>query len=69
MVVLDVETSAYFAVNDTGAELWAALREGTTEERLRDVLVATHGIEEATAAADVAEFVSTLREHRLLDDE
>jgi hypothetical protein len=66
-VVLDSRRSIYFAVNETGMQLWSALRKGTTEAELRRMLVDAHGVSEAIAAVDIAAFLAQLEEHGLLN--
>lgn len=67
VVALDLETSAYLAVNDTGALLWPLVVAGTTEAGLVEVLIDRYQIDEAQARADVGAFVAHLRSFSLLD--
>jgi hypothetical protein len=68
MIAIDVRDSTYLTANDSGALLWVALAAGATKEQLASSLVDTYGIDAATAAADVEQFLSDLREHGLLDE-
>ena len=67
VVVLDTQGSQYYFVNETGGELWTALRAGTTAAALTQLLVEHHGVEDVRAQADVAAFVAQLTEAGLLD--
>lgn len=68
VVVLDTAKSLYYSVNETGVKLWLALRDGTTEQALRRLLVEENGISEDKAAADVTAFLGELDAAGLLDE-
>lgn len=67
VVVLDLNASAYLAVNDTGAVLWPLVAEGASERRLAEELTARLGIDGEPARTDVAAFVDRLRSLRLVE--
>ena len=67
IVVLDLDGSAYFKLNETGAVLWQPLLSGTTEAELVGLLCAHFDIDEAQATADVQAFCDDLRAHGLLE--
>ena len=67
VVVLDVGSSAYMAVNDTGTILWPLVVEGATESRLVDELATHFHVEPEQAASDVKAFVDQLRSLSLVD--
>jgi hypothetical protein len=66
VVALDVRTSQYLAVNDTGRLLWSALAEGATRDELVERLVEAHEIDRGRAAADVDAFVAELEARDLI---
>lgn len=68
VVAVDLETSTYLAVNETGAFLWSSLAEGASMERLTSALAEEFGITPESARRDVEEFVATLREHDLIEE-
>jgi hypothetical protein len=68
IVALDLSSSAYLAVNDTGALLWPLVAAGTTEGALVDELTACFDIDVERARADVGAFVDRLRSLTLLED-
>lgn len=68
IVVLDLERSEYFVVNDTGAVVWELLADGTTMDDLVAALVGRFGIDVEAAELDAAEFVAALRASGLLAD-
>jgi Coenzyme PQQ synthesis protein D (PqqD) len=67
VLVLDLEDSDYLIVNRTGAAVWPALVAGTTREELIELLTSTFDVDAESAAANLDEFLSTLRERRLLE--
>jgi Coenzyme PQQ synthesis protein D (PqqD) len=67
VLVLDLEDSDYLIVNRTGAAVWPALVAGTTREKLIELLTSTFDVDAGSAAANLDEFLSTLRERRLLE--
>ena len=68
VVALDVGSSAYVAVNDTGAALWPLVAGGTTPQQLVDALTARFPVDAERARADVDAFVVQLRALRLVDE-
>lgn len=63
-VILDVDSLQVFTLNETGMFLVEALRDGeTTRDGLVARLVEAFEVDEATAAADVGEFVADLARH------
>ena len=69
VVVLDLSSSAYLAVNGTGAALWRLVAAGTTERRLVDELTARFPVDVDQARADVTQFTAQLRDLALLETE
>lgn len=69
VVALDLSTSAYLGVNDTGAHLWPLVAVGTTEADLAVELMGRFGIDADRARADIGTFVEDLRSLGLLADE
>lgn len=67
-VVLDLKTSTYLAINETGRTLWPALQDGATLDELAVLLAERHGVGDAVARADAAAFVAALGQHDLLAD-
>lgn len=48
-------------LNDSGALLWNAIKEGSDEKELAGLLVRTYGIPEDKAGKDAGSFLETLR--------
>ena len=49
-------------LNETGGFLWEKLAEGADADALKTALLAEYDVDEATAKADVANFLSRLEE-------
>lgn len=56
------------ALNETGKLLFGLLMEGSTEEKMAAALMETYEVDEATATADVAAFLSPLRGAKLIEE-
>jgi len=67
VVALDLRTSTYLGVNETGAALWPALIEGATREQLVGRLEDGFGIDRGRAERDLDAFLNSLREQDLLE--
>ncbi|MCE7481984.1 PqqD family protein [Microbacterium profundi] len=66
LVVLDLKTSAYLTTNVAGALLVKQLTEEREEQDLVDALVAEFDIDVELARADVASYLTQLREKSML---
>lgn len=53
-------------LNETGAFLWEQLKNECSEEELLTALRAEYAVDEATAKADIAAFLASLKEAALL---
>lgn len=61
-----VSFNAMVTTNETGAFLWEKLKNDTTEEELVSALLAEYDVDAETAKADISEFLSKLRDGKLL---
>ena len=68
VVALDLASSSYLGVNDTGAVLWPLVAEGTTEARLVEALTAQFTVGPEQAKADIEACVEQLRSLALVDE-
>jgi hypothetical protein len=68
VIVLDLVSATYFAVDPSAARLWLALSRGATRAALIDELVMTYEHDEPRAAEDVDTFISSCRANDLLDE-
>ncbi|MEE8601607.1 PqqD family protein [Euzebya tangerina] len=68
VIAVDLTRDEYLSLNHTGSLLWRELVAGATITDLVDRLVQAFAVDARTASRDVTEFVTTLRERRLLTD-
>lgn len=68
IVVLDLATSRYLAVNHSGAVLWRALCAEITRSALEATLSERYAIAPEAAAQAVEEFLAALRARGLLSE-
>ena len=69
VVALDLKSSDYLAVNQSGAKLWAALAVGATRDQLVDVLIGGFAIPREQAEREADAFVRMLaRQDILVED-
>ena len=68
IVALDTRESQYLGVNESGADLWGMLAEGTSEDALAEHLVQTYKLDRDLAGAHVAAFLDQLRAQSLLEE-
>jgi hypothetical protein len=69
VVVLDLATSTYRALNATGTLLWEQLTDWASTDDLIAVLVHSYGITSTAASRDVARFLDDCTEAGLLETE
>ncbi len=63
-----IDFSSMITTNETGAFLWNELSKGSDEDSLSRALLAEYtGIDEATAKADIAEFLKALEDNNILE--
>lgn len=63
-----VDLNAMINVNETGAFLFKALENKTTEEALLDALTKEYDVDSATAKADTKDFLEILRKNSMLEE-
>ncbi len=61
-----VSFRSIISLNETGAFLWEALEKETTEDELLQNMLKEYDVDEATAKADIAEFINTMKKANLL---
>lgn len=66
MILLDLETGLYFTLNHVGATIWHGLELGKSGADIVAAIVEQYEVDEATAAADLAEYLEALSAEGLL---
>ena len=63
-----VTFKAIITLNESGAFLWQTLENDITKEQLLDAMLKEYNVDNATAIADIDEFLNKLKEADLLDE-
>lgn len=66
-VVLDIQTKKYFSLNDTGARIWALIREGLNTNDIVSVLLGEYDVSASAAREAVSALVASLASQRLIE--
>ena len=66
LVVLDLETSAYLSINETGTCVWPLLETGARRDELVNAVLDNYEIEADVAGRDIDTFLSSLVARGLL---
>jgi coenzyme PQQ synthesis protein D (PqqD) len=66
-VLLDLESSAYFAAKGSGSFIVNCLTDGATEDSLVERLVEHYEVDLETAKGDVSEFLRQLEANKMLE--
>ena len=67
-ILLDVDLGEIFRLNPVGTRIIELLKEGHNGPSLTSVLSCEFGVPEQVVLVDVSEFLSQLRERRLIED-
>ena len=62
VIVLDLRTSEYLTLNDTGAFLWVVLESGASAQSLYESLMGRWEVDRETAEKDVDDFLQYCRD-------
>lgn len=66
-VVLDIQTKKYFSLNETGARIWALLREGLDCDAIISTLLGEYDVTRAAAEEAVTSLVESLAAEKLIE--
>ena len=66
VVVLDLDTSEYFALNPTGSLIWTAIERGATVAELVTAVMQEFEVSEDVAVRDIEAFLGALTSRKLL---
>jgi type I protein arginine methyltransferase len=67
LLLLDPATGVYHVLNETGALVWEALREGARVESIAAAVATHYDVEESRIVEDVAAIVAELQEAKLIE--
>jgi hypothetical protein len=68
VMIIDLDSGAYFALNGAAADAWTFVAGGADLAATTDLLAKRYGVDRARVEADVRHFVDTLVRDRLLTD-
>jgi len=68
LVMINVESGRYVALNDTAAEAWRLLEEPKDQEALVTALTGTFNIDRETCAQSVTDLMERMRSLDLIED-
>jgi len=63
-----VDFQMMLSLNETGVFLWEHLKTDTNEEKLLEALLKEYDVDEATAKADINEFVELLKTKKVIEE-
>jgi hypothetical protein len=66
-VVLDIQTKKYFSLTETGARVWALIREGRGVEDIVSTLLEEYDVTREDAEAAVTSLVDSLAGEKLIE--
>ena len=65
-VLLDMDSSYYFSLNETGTRIWRGLEDGLTEDEIVDGIVAEWDVTREEATRTLRDFLDTLEREGLV---
>ncbi|MFI5349400.1 MAG: PqqD family protein [Elusimicrobiota bacterium] len=68
VIILNVDNSVYYSLNETGAAVWEKLGAGTAPDEIAAEISREYGAALPSVEKDVAEIISNLRKEKLLID-
>ena len=66
-VLLDLNSEAYFGLDEVGTRIWTLLNEGKTAVEMVDVLLEEYEVERETLEGDVRDLLTALIEAGLIE--
>lgn len=65
-VILDLQTSVYYSLNETGTFIWDELTKGRAVDEVHDAMSREFEVEARSAKKHVDDFVGKMRREKLL---
>jgi hypothetical protein len=66
IVILDLNTSLYYSLNEVGARVWELLNEGHSREDVARSIVEEYDADHKAAAKDIDSLIKELSQEKLL---
>ena len=67
LVLLDLESGIYFALDSVGARIWALISDGASLETVRDTMLAEFNVEAETLERDIRTLMNELERRKLVE--
>lgn len=65
-VILDLESSVYYSLNEIAALIWELLEKGNTADQIVEHIIEEYAVEPGSAKKDVSEFLRHLDKEKLI---
>lgn len=66
VVILDLETSVYYSLNETASDIWELIGKGLSEEDIAEEVADRYGQKPASVKKDVNALVKKLKKEKLI---
>jgi hypothetical protein len=66
IVVLELESGAYYGLNEVGARIWLLIQKYETLEEVLEALLKEYDTDEATLRGDLQKYIQVLAEAKLV---
>lgn len=66
VVILDLETSVYYSLNETASDIWELIGKGLSEEDIAEEVADRYGQKTASVKKDVNALVKKLKKEKLI---
>ncbi|HRY28452.1 MAG TPA: PqqD family protein [Elusimicrobiota bacterium] len=66
VVILDLETSVYYSLNETGSKIWELIGKGLSEEAIAEEVAEDYGQKVATVKKDVSAIIKKMKKENLV---
>jgi len=66
VVILDLETSVYYSLNETAGHIWELVGKGLSEQAIADELAEEYGQSVKTVQKDVSALIKKLKKENLI---
>lgn len=66
IVVLDLETSVYFSLNEVAARIWELIHQGKAVSETVRALTEEYAVDERAARKDASRFLEELKKEKLI---
>jgi DNA-binding NarL/FixJ family response regulator len=69
VVILDLETSVYYSLNETASRIWELIGKGLSEEAIADDVADEYGQNVKSVKKDVSTLIKKMKKEKLITNE